>query len=80
MGKSMKGKIKYTNEPMGNLRIIKDFLPKPSDLVLKDRTVKVTIALSQSSLKFFKNKAKQVRAPYQRMIRNLLDFYVGQFH
>ena len=76
----MKGKIKYTNEPMGNLRIIKDFLPKPSDLVLKDRTVKVTIALSQSSLKFFKNKAKQVRAPYQRMIRNLLDFYVGQFH
>lgn len=65
---------------MGNLRIVKDFLPRPSDLVLKDKTVKVTIALSQSSLKFFKNKARKVKAPYQRMIRNLLDFYAGQFH
>jgi hypothetical protein len=27
--KSMKNKIKYTEEPMGNLRVVKDFLPPP---------------------------------------------------
>jgi hypothetical protein len=28
-GRFMKNKIKYTNEPMGELRAIKDFLPPP---------------------------------------------------
>jgi hypothetical protein len=28
----MKEKIKYTNEPIGKLRIIEDFLPPPSEL------------------------------------------------
>jgi hypothetical protein len=28
----MKTKIKYTDEPMGELKVIKDFLPKPEQL------------------------------------------------
>ena len=43
----MKKKIKYTDEPMGNVKVISDFLPSPEELVLKDETVKVTIALSK---------------------------------
>ena len=39
----MKSKIKYTEEPMGELRVIKDFLPPPDQLVLKEENVKVTI-------------------------------------
>jgi hypothetical protein len=38
-GESMKSKIKYTNEPMGKLRIMKDFLPPPDKLVLKEENV-----------------------------------------
>ena len=33
----MKNKIKYTDEPMGELRIVKDFLPPPDQLVFKGR-------------------------------------------
>jgi len=32
-GKYMKSKIKYTDEPLGKLRIVDDFLPPPEDFV-----------------------------------------------
>jgi len=57
--KYMKGKIKYTNEPIGKVKVISDFLPSPEELVLKDETVKVTIALSKTSVEFFKKEAKK---------------------
>jgi hypothetical protein len=50
----MKGKIKYTNEPPGKLRIIADFLPPPHELAFSQESVKVTIALSKASVDFFK--------------------------
>jgi len=53
-GKYMKNKIKYTNEPMGELKVIKDFVPPPDQLILKDENVKVTIALKKTSIEFFK--------------------------
>ena len=71
----MKNTIKYTDEPMDGVRVIPDFLPSPKDLVLKEEKVKVTISLSRTSLDFFKQQAKQHNAPYQKMIRNLLDIY-----
>jgi hypothetical protein len=39
-GRSMKSKIKYADEPMEELRVIKDFLPPPDQLVLKDKTLR----------------------------------------
>jgi hypothetical protein len=36
----MKKKIKYTNEPMGKMKVVSDFLPSPAELVLKDEPVK----------------------------------------
>ena len=73
--KSMKKKINYTDEPMGNVKVISDFLPSPKELVLKDETVKVTIALSKVSVEFFKKEAKKYNTQYQKMIRRLLDEY-----
>ena len=75
----MKSKIKYTNEPLGKLRVIKDFLPPPSKLILKEEPVKVTMVLSKSSVKFFKKTAREQHAPYQKLIRTLLDTYVAQY-
>jgi predicted DNA binding CopG/RHH family protein len=71
----MKRKIKYTDEPIGKVKAISDFLPSPEELALKDETVKVTIALSKTSIEFFKNEAKKHNTQYQKMIRRLLDEY-----
>ncbi len=71
----MKKKIKYTDEPMGNIRVVSDFLPSPEELALKDETIKVTIALSKASVDFFKKEAQKHNTQYQKMIRRLLDEY-----
>ncbi len=67
--------VKYTAGEIGRLRIVKDFLPRPDDLVLREDNVKVTLSLSRRSLDFFKREAKRRRVPYQRMIRALVDTY-----
>ena len=71
----MSAKIKYTDEPIGNPRVVADFLPRPEDLVFQDEGVKVTIALSKRSVDFFKIEAQKHNTQYQRMIRRLLDAY-----
>jgi hypothetical protein len=71
----MSEKTKYTDEPLGKLKIVPDFLPPPEDLVFRDEGVKVTVALSKRSVDFFKSEARKHRTQYQRMIRRLLDAY-----
>ena len=71
----MSAKIRYTNEPLGNLKVVPDFLPRPEDLVFREEGVKVTIALSRRSVEFFKDEARKHKTQYQRMIRRLLDAY-----
>ncbi len=72
-------KIKYTNEPLGKLKKVIDFLPPPDELVLKEEAVKVTLLLSKSSVDFFKHLAEEKHTHYQRMIRTLLDSYAAHF-
>ena len=71
----MKTKTRYTDEPIGPLKVVPDFLPSPEDLVFKEDTVKVTIALSKESVDFFKQEATKHHTQYQKMIRRLLDIY-----
>lgn len=42
----MSAKIKYTDEPLGEIRVVPDFLPSPSELAFREEGVKVTLALS----------------------------------
>lgn len=72
----MKNKIKYTNEPIEAL-VVNDFLPSPENLILKEKKTRVTLILTQSSIDFFKEIAKQHNASYQGMIRRLVDYYVA---
>lgn len=72
----MSAKTKYTNEPLGEYRVVPDFLPPPDELAFRDEGVKVTIALSKRSVEFFKSHAAKNQTQYQRMIRQLLDAYV----
>ena len=69
--------IKYTDEPLGNLKVVPDFLPAPEDLIFREEGVKVTIALSKRSVDFFKREAQKHHTQYQRMIRRLLDAYAA---
>lgn len=73
----MKKKIEYRNEPLGEVRVVDDFLPSPEELVFNEEQVKVTIGLSKSSVDFFKRQARKHHTRYQKMIRRLLDLYVA---
>ena len=77
--KSMKNRIKYTDEPMGELRVMNDFLPPPDQLVLNDENVKITISLKKSSVDFFKEEAQKHHTSYQKMIRRIIDLYTSHY-
>ena len=68
--------IKYSNEPIGDIKLVADFLPSPEELALKNQNTKVTISLSAESVAYFKDIAKKHHMQYQKMIRQLLDEYV----
>lgn len=67
--------VKYTEGEIGKVKLVKDFLPRPDQLVLREENVKVTLSLSRRSLEFFKREAGKRRVSYQRMIRALVDAY-----
>ena len=74
----MSKKIKYTDEPI-QAEPVRDFLPSPQELVVRDEGVKVTISLSRRSVDFFKAAAERNHTSYQRMIRRLLDAYADRY-
>ena len=67
----------YTDGPIGEIKIIADFLPSPEELIFKKKQVKITLALDESTLDFFKRKASEHDDKYQRMIRLLLGEYAS---
>jgi len=71
----MTARIKYADEPIGNPRVVADFLPAPDDLAFREEGVKVTLALTKRSVEFFKREAQKHNTQYQRMIRRLVDAY-----
>jgi hypothetical protein len=75
----MTARIKYSDEPMGEPRVVADFLPAPDDLAFREEGVKITLALSKRSVEFFKREAQKHNTQYQRMIRRLLDAYAERY-
>ncbi|MBS0615119.1 MAG: CopG family transcriptional regulator [Verrucomicrobia bacterium] len=74
-----KRKTKHASEPIGRIKIVEDFLPKPRQLVLKEETKKITISLTKASIDFFKNEASKYHTNYQTMIRALIDKYAARY-
>ena len=72
-------KVKYTDKSIGKIKIVDDFLPQPKDLVLKEETTKITIALTKASIDFFKHEAEKYHTNYQTMIRTLIDKYASRY-
>jgi uncharacterized protein len=69
---------KYSEGEIGDLKIVEDFLPSPSELVLREDNVKITLSLSRRSVEFFKREAGKAHVPYQRMVRALVDAYAAR--
>ncbi|MFT4925552.1 MAG: putative DNA binding CopG/RHH family protein [Phenylobacterium sp.] len=69
--------ILYTDEPIGDIKFVTDFLPSPKELKLRSENTKVAISLSSQSVAYFKEAAKSHHMQYQKMIRELLDEYVA---
>ena len=59
-------KTKYTDEPVGDLVRVEDFLPPPEVLAAAEQNVKVTISLKKSSVEFFKRVAQERRSSYKK--------------
>ncbi len=70
--------IRYSDEPLGEFRLVPDFLPAAEEFALREESVQVTLSLSKESFDFFKNEARREHIPYQNVIQKLLDTYVYQ--
>ncbi len=67
-------------EPIGKLNRVEDFLPPPNKLFPEgDDKIKVTLALDESTLKFFKSQSKELGSKYQKIIREVLRLYVAHY-
>jgi predicted DNA binding CopG/RHH family protein len=75
----MKKNTTDPNKPVGRMSRVTDFLPPPEMLVTPEENVKVTISLSRSSVRFFKEQASKHHMKYQKMIRNLVDTYTAHY-
>lgn len=74
--KFMRHKIKYSDEYI-RTKVITDFLPSPESLILREKKRRITLTLTEKSLKFFREAAQKHGASYQAMIRRLVDYYVA---
>ena len=50
---SMSTKIRYTDAPLGKLKVVPDFLPPPEDLVFRDEGVKITMSSTGFRRRYF---------------------------
>lgn len=75
----MKKTKNSTDLPIGRLTRVKDMLPPPEELAVPEKTIKVTLRLSESSIGVFKQYAHKYHTKYQKMIRSLIDAYAEQF-
>jgi hypothetical protein len=67
------GKGIEASEPVNSEDI--SWLPSPEEFAEMRRTTKITINLSNRSLKLLKHKAQSCQMPYQTLIRNVVDKY-----
>jgi len=55
----MSKRIQYSDESIGEIKLVPDFSPSPEELALKSEQTKVTISMSSESVAFFKEAAKK---------------------
>ncbi len=64
MKRKMQRDIKYTDEPLGTLRVVRDFLPSPEDLVLKEEAGEEFVQQYDLAAEIHTETLPQVTPPY----------------
>ena len=64
----MKKEIKYTDEPMNMGKVVKDFLPKPENLVMRKEKV-ITLRLDNSTIKELQVEANKKGLGISTLVR-----------
>lgn len=72
-------KTGYLNESVKLGKRVRDFLPSPAEIALREKTTRVTINLNEASLKIFKKEASRLGVPYQRLLRTVVDLYAQNY-
>lgn len=73
----MRKNTEYTDEPL-KLKVVKDFLPSPDELMLRRPNVSVKLELRKSSLEYYKSLAKKHKTTYKKVIKKVLDTYARE--
>lgn len=70
----------WDNAPKLGKTVTLKGLPSPDEIAaaISDKRRKVTLALDEETIDFFKHYAEEYGVPYQKMIRNVLDAYRKQ--
>jgi hypothetical protein len=66
------------DQPIGELSLVDDFLPPPSQLIPREETVEVTLSLNKKTIAFYQKQAIEKGISYHILIRNLIDDYAQQ--
>ena len=77
--KKARKRHRKTDQPVGQLKAVSDFLPPPERLAAPEEMIKVTVSLDRRSLEFFKDRAAASGTKYQRMIRELIKTYAAHY-
>lgn len=74
----MNSNIKYTNPSLEFGEIVEDFLPSPSQLIPKQKTVEFTINLTEEKLLLIEKEAHQKSISSQNLIQSIIDLHILQ--
>ena len=79
-GCCMKKKTRrISDQPVGKLTAIHDFLPPPEKLLQNEEKMKITITLDAATVRYFKTVASKMGLKYQRMMREVLKGYATRY-
>lgn len=79
MAKKSKTHRTSSDEPIGSLKRVADFLPPPGELLPKEEALKITLSIDSETVDFFKKVAKKNGTKYQRMMREVLKGYAKKY-
>ena len=65
--------------PVGKLVRDRVFLPSPEELFPKEEVRRITLVVDNSTVEFFRKKARKIGVKYQPMMRRVLREYALKF-
>jgi hypothetical protein len=76
----MRKRDKFEDAPKGEVTIIDDFLPPPSQLAREgEDTIEITVEYTRLSIELLIEEAEEAHVSYQYLLRALVDEHAEQY-